>query len=413
MRILYLAHRIPYPPNKGEKIRAYHEIRFLSSRHEVDVFCLAHDKEDLAAQSGLRDICRKLHVETLNPLLARLRALMSLGGSNPFSFAYFYVPSLAKAVRDALAENAYDVLFVYCSSMAPYVPRPTPVPLVFDFVDIDSAKWLQYARMSFFPLSRIYSREGRLLGEWENRLAEQSAAVVVSTLQEAALLAPQVQDAIQIIPNGVGVPEESSSPELPETIRQLQPYFVFVGSMDYRPNADAVQHFAEEILPRVRKTNPRARFVIVGRRPARRIRRLHGRDGIVVTGEVADIQPYLRGAVAAVAPFRISQGVQNKILEALAVGLPVVASPRPAEAIGAEPGKTLLVAETDEEFADALRSLLEKPALRSQFLSTARQFVRQRFDWGKSLVRLEEVLQAAMTAPSSAGSKMESHAALR
>lgn len=392
MKILFLAHRIPYPPNKGEKIRAFEELRFFAARHTVDLFCFADSAEEAAGQEALRPLCRHIHVETLSRLGRLLRAVRGFCLRQPLSVACFASRLFRSAIRRRLAQYRYDLIFVYCSSVTQYATGVKDTPVVIDFVDADSAKWAQYARFSPFPLSWIYSREANWLARYEAKVARASRAAVVATPQEAAQLGGGLRLRVEVISNGVSQPAPAEGIGQREDICRLRPYVVFVGTMDYRPNVDAVVYFAEQILPRIRQSHPELRFMIVGRNPARRVRELTRKPGVVVTGNVADVSPYLHGATAAVAPFRIFQGLQNKILEALAAGVPVVSTSGPASALGLRHMESLLVADTPDEFARAVTSLLADSGLRRR-LAGAAAIVRERFDWQTSLSRLERLLE--------------------
>ncbi len=398
MKILFLTHRIPYPPNKGEKIRAYHELEYLGARHTVDLFCLADSAVEAKGAQALKKLCRSVHVEIRSSASALLAVARNFWKREPLSPAFFFSARLQAAIDRALVTEQYDMIFIYCSSMAQYVRQTTSVPVVIDFVDTDSAKWAQYAQIAGFPLSWLYRREARCLADYEKELAGASAASIVATLQEAMLLDGEGHFPVQVIGNGVCLPPASADAKLSAEIARLRPFVLFIGTMDYLPNVDAVEYFAEEIWPRVHRRHPAVRFVIAGRNPTRRVRELAKRPGIVVTGDVPEVRPYLAGATAVVAPFRICQGVQNKILEALAAGVPVVSTPRPAQAIGARDGETLLIASTTEEFVRAVNSLLEDPELRLRFSGTP-EFVREHFDWQKNLERLEQLLEHLAIVP--------------
>ncbi len=395
MKILFLAHRIPYPPNKGEKIRAYHELEYLGARHTVDLFCFADSPEEARGHQALAPFCRRIYVHTLSRWKAMWRAARASWKGEPFSLGYFHSAEFQSAVRKAVAEDRYDSIFVYCSAMGQYVPQPCPCPAVIDFVDVDSAKWAQYASASNFPFSWVYAREAHCLAEYEKKLVRAFSASVVATAQEAAQLAGEHPLHVTVVRNGVRLRQDAEVPRIPEELRALQPYVVFVGTMDYRPNVDAVTYFVEQILPAIHGKHPELRFLIVGHRPARQVRRLGRRPGVIVTGVVPDIFSYLQGAVAAVAPFRISQGVQNKILEALATGLPVVSTSRPAKAVDARHAETLLIADTPKDFAEAVIALLEDPLLRSR-LQAGAALVREQFDWDTNLRRLEQLLESVV-----------------
>ena len=395
MRILYLAHRIPYPPNKGEKTRSFHQIEFLSARHIIDLFCFADSDKEAEGKVALQSFCRNVHVETLHPREGYLRASAGLFTDMPASIAYYRSASMYEAVQRALLKEAYDLIFVYCSSMAQFVPRPAPIPTVVDFVDADSSKWKQYAKHSSFPKSWLYEREGRTLSQYEKDVADTCTLSLVTTPQEVFDLGGGVCQAVEVIENGVTAPNLEATQTPPVEIRALQPYAVFVGTMNYRPNVDAVIHFAEEILPLLRQSHSHLRFLIVGRDPAPGVRRLARLPGVIVTGSVPDVHRYVAGAEVVVAPFRIAQGVQNKVLEALVAGIPVVLTSRPARAIGSEARETLLVADTPIEFANAVRSVLDNPEVRRRSREAAPK-LKDMLTWTTSLHRLEDLLGTAV-----------------
>jgi sugar transferase (PEP-CTERM/EpsH1 system associated) len=393
MKILFLAHRIPYPPDKGEKIRAFHELKFLGARHTVDLYCFADSEAEASEQRALRNYCRRLYVEARSRIRMVAGAARSLLRSEPLSCGCFFSQKFEAQVQRALATESYDVIFVYCSSMAQYVPWPSATPVVMDFVDIDSAKWSQYAKRSRLPLSWVYQREARTLAAHEEKWARVNSSTMVTTRQEAAFLRGEGIPPVEIVSNGVEIPA-AGDVKLTEEIRNLQPFALFVGTMDYRPNIDAVEYFAEEILPRIRERHPELKFLIVGRNPTRRVRKLGRKPGIVVTGTVPEVEAYLAGCTAVVAPFRIAQGIQNKVLEALAADKPIVSTPGPAAAIAAKQGETLLVADNAEDFANAVVALLEDPALYRRF-SNGADFIRKNFSWHENLNHLEQLLLQA------------------
>jgi len=393
MKILFLAHRIPYPPNKGEKIRAFQELKFLGGRHTVDLFCFADSDEEADHREALKSFCRHIYVETRSTARIGVGAVRCFLRGEPLSCGFFFSSKFRAKIQHALATTAYDAIFVFCSSMAQYLPRPVPVPVVLDFVDIDSAKWAQYARRSRPPLSWLFAREARELARYEQEWARASSSTVVTTRREASLLSREGISGVEVVGNGVDIPPVKID-ALPEEIRLLQPYVLFVGTMDYLPNVDAVEYFAKDILPLIRGHHPELKFVVVGRDPARRVRKLVHKPSIVVTGTVAAVEPYLVGATVVVAPFRIAQGIQNKLLEALAAGKPIVSTSGPAAAIGASHGEMLLVADTSQDFASAIVALLEDPKLYDRFTKGV-DFVHRNFSWHENLNRLEQLLLRA------------------
>ncbi|MBI4880112.1 MAG: TIGR03087 family PEP-CTERM/XrtA system glycosyltransferase [Planctomycetes bacterium] len=389
MRICYLCHRIPFPPDKGDKIRSFHQVEFLARRHEVDLFTFVDDAADLAHVAALRRMVRRIHVERLWPLSARLWSLRALLGGGPLSFAYFRQGRLRAALQRALRSESYDLAVAFSSAMAPYLDG-WDGPRALDFVDIDSAKWLAYAeQLGRTPLGWLYGREGRALRRLEGALAERAELTVVcSPREEEELCSFCAPRCAVTVPNGTDV-ERFSPGESPLAPLDL----VFTGAMDYRANADAVLWFAREVLPLVRKERPAARFAIVGSNPGPAVLRLGRLPGVEVTGRVPDVCPYLRAAAVAVAPLRVARGIQNKVLEALACGTPVVATRAALGGIGEARG--VLACETPEEQAAAVLCLLADPARRAALGAEGRAFVVERFRWEVRLEELDALLRVA------------------
>ncbi|MGB6833423.1 MAG: TIGR03087 family PEP-CTERM/XrtA system glycosyltransferase [Candidatus Acidiferrum sp.] len=409
LRILYLAHRIPYPPNKGEKTRCFYQLQYLAARHSVDLMCFADSAKEAEGSHALSTFCRHVHVETLLPRTGYVRSAMRLLGGLPASVAYYDSPAMHRAVSKAVSETNYDLIFVYCSSMAQFVPLHSKVPVVIDFVDADSAKWAQYARRSSFPSSWLYAREGTSLARYEKKVTQDVNLSLVATPLEALDLGGGGCRSVEVVPNGVTSPPVQASFELPAVVRQAQPYALFVGTMSYKPNADAVIYFAEEMFPLLRKTHPELRFLIVGRDPTRAVRDLARHPGIIVSGSVPDVHPYLSGAAVVVAPFRIAQGVQNKVLEALVAGVPVISTSRPARAIGGHAADILLVADTPKEFAASVQSVLENPEFRRRSVEAAPS-LQKLLAWEPSLARMEGLLETIAGVSRETNSAVPTHA---
>ena len=403
MRILFLAHRLPYPPDKGERIRAFYELKYLAARHEVDLVCLADSKSDAEGRRALQDMCREVHVEVLSKPVRLLRAASSGIFGRPMSLGFFYSPDLLSRTIELLGRHPYDLIFVYCSSMEQFVPSPAPAPIVVDFVDADSAKWQQYARMCRGPRSWFFRREARAVAKLERALARRAALSLVTTPHDAKELIRSAgcESRVEVLRNGVHIPEDPAAIEdmIP---RELKPYVVFVGTMDYRPNADAAEHFAKDIFGRLRDRYPDLHFLIVGRNPNSRVRRLQSIPGVKVTGAVPNVYPYFRQAEATVAPFRISQGFHNKMIESLAVGTPVIAASRAAAGIGLSPEQGLYVANSPEEFVEALDVLLSSSSLRQQVRQSAAS-LRRTLSWDVRLQRLGDLLANVGSAPIEGG----------
>jgi sugar transferase (PEP-CTERM/EpsH1 system associated) len=388
-----LCHRMPYPPVKGEKIRAFHHLRGLVREHHVTLLTLVDEPGHGAHAERLRALVPDLEVVPISPRLGKVRALAALADGRPMSLRYFEAPALARAVRARLARTAYELVLVYSTAVAQYAEDLDGIPVVVDFVDMDSEKWRQYADRAPFPLSALYRREAERLQRYEASIARWSRAnLFVSDAEAAAFrraapgaeatVLPLVVDADALVPAG------PPGPGAPPTI-------VFVGVMNYPPNVDAVAYFADEIFPLVRAAEPRARFVIVGQRPSRSVRRLARRPGVEVTGAVPDVRPYLAEAHVSVAPFRLAQGAQTKVLEAMAMEVPVVLTSKAYRALSAESGREVLVEDEPRAFADAVVRLLRSPELRARIGRAARQYVVRRHSWIHAAAALNEILARA------------------
>jgi polysaccharide biosynthesis protein PslH len=335
MRILFLAHRLPYPPNKGDKIRSFWELRHLAAEHEVDLFCFYDDGDDEKFLPAAHDFCTNLYAERLSWWKSRFQSLWAFLRGRAISPAYFYSKSMLQKVRSSVNSRNYDLIFVYCSAMAQYAPSDFRGRRVLDMVDVDSEKWAQYGSRKGIGVSWLWKLEALRLAELERQAVEDFSAILVSTDQEAAALRKKVASPkIMVLENHLdtGYFDPETVP-VPTEIAVWQPYIIFTGSMDYYPNVDAVTFFYREVFPYIRGSFPQARLVIAGRNPARAVRRLARDPAVLVTGAVSDMRPYLRGASAAVAPLRVACGVQNKILEAMAMGLVVAVSNQAAKAL--------------------------------------------------------------------------------
>jgi polysaccharide biosynthesis protein PslH len=396
VKILFLCHRIPYPPDKGDKIRAFHELRAMAERHEVDLFTLADRPEDMACQEALRQCCSSVTVALINPAVARLRALPYLLTRTALTLPYFYSAQLAAAVRSALRSRAYDRIFVYCSSMAQYLKGVEGIPTVIDLVDVDSDKWTQYAGFSRFPYSAVYRREGRALERYEREICGRSSCAVVTTEREAQLMRRITTSAVHVVPNGVDtsffdpavVPREATVPTV-----------IFTGDMSYFPNQEAVIFFAREVLPLIRKSVEGTRFLIVGRNPGKNVMELREIDGVEVTGFVPDVRTYLAKAHVAVAPFRIAAGIQNKIIEAMAYGLPVVATSRTRQGLSPETADLVAMGDTAQELCAETVALLKDNQLAAHRGIEGRQCVKAVYRWQVSLHHLLQLVENPGAAP--------------
>lgn len=380
--LLYLAQRVPYPPDKGDRIRSYHLLRMLADHARVHLACLADEPIDRSAVNALRTFCSRVDVVRLGSQSRWVRALGSLASGRTVSEGAFDSPRLRTTLRRWAAQTMYHAAIASSSSMAPYLRMPElrGIPSVIDLVDVDSQKWFDYARHSRGPRAWLYRTEGQRLRRLEGGLSDWARAITLVSEDEAAIYRSiRTTDSVHAITNGVDIDYFQPSP-VPERLR-----CVFVGALDYAPNVDALLWFCREVWPAVRHLHPTASLAMVGRRPATEVRRLAGPEGVELVGQVPDVRPYVAEAAVAIAPLRIARGVQNKVLEALAMGKAVVASPEALTGLGAQPGVHLLVASDPREWVAAISRLLLTPDLRARLGREGRCYVEASHRWDQCL----------------------------
>jgi sugar transferase (PEP-CTERM/EpsH1 system associated) len=396
--ILYLTHRLPYPPNKGDKIRAWHVLDYLRQQYRVHLGCFVDDPADWQHAAHLQALCASTCFIALRPAWARVASLRGWFSGEPLSLPYYRSARLQQWVEQTLAQQAIDSALAFSGPMAQYLPARSPRgPLlrVMDLVDVDSEKWQAYAHTQPWPWSRIYQREAACLLACERAIASRFDQVTLVSEAEAALFrsrAPESAHKVNHFYNGVDAGYFRPDPALPNPYAMGQLPLVFTGAMDYWPNVQAVQWFAHQVLPSVRLQFPAARFHIVGARPIRPVLALAELPGVQVSGTVADVRPYLQHAALAVAPLRIARGIQNKVLEAMAMEKTVIASPQALEGVTAAVGRELLCADDADQFIHHVNAQLLAPA--PGMGSAARARVLEHYSWHRNLAQLGRLLGA-------------------
>lgn len=391
--LLLLVQRCPYPPNKGDKIASWHLLKYLAARYAVHLGTYIDDPHDWQYADVLRQHCASTYLAGLRPGVSKVKSLAGFITGEPLSVAYYRHAGMQGWVDERLAQGVGRIV-VFSSAMARYVMRATGPIRVMDFVDIDSDKWLQYARASRWPMSWVYRREGRRLLKWERRIAAGFDASLFVTEDEAAdfrRLAPESAARVGVLSNGVDAEYFSPAGDYPDPHPPGGQQIVFTGAMDYRPNIDAVTWFTREALPLIRRQRPDTGFCIVGSRPSPEVRALEQLPGVRVTGRVDDVRPYLAHAAVVVAPLRMARGIQNKVIEGMAMARTVVCSPQGHAGIGAVDGEELLVADGPGAFAEACLRVLEGLDLGP----AARRRVLADYDWDARLARLDALLADA------------------
>jgi sugar transferase (PEP-CTERM/EpsH1 system associated) len=390
MKILFACHRFPFPPNRGGKIRPFNMIRHLSQKHEVFVASLAHTQQELNDGAGLREYCADIYAEVVPEHVRRLQAARALMTVTPSSVAYFRSWRLGRRIEDVIRNIFFDAVIVHCAFAAQYVVEVPAKFRLMDFGDMDSGKWLDYSRWRAFPLSWAYHLEGHKLRGYEKQIAQSFDYCTVTTQGEREEFKKLNADVpLNVIPNGVDTGYFQPRPE-----QQYGNVIAFVGRMDYFPNIDGIVYFAERIFPIIRQNVPDAELNIVGSDPSRAVRDLATIPGIKVTGHVADVRSYLQHAKIAVAPLRMARGTQNKILESMAMGIPVVATPEAAKGIDAIPARHLLIASEAQQFAQQVIRVLKDERLREDLSDAGCRRVKDAHSWSRSLQLLDGILES-------------------
>jgi sugar transferase (PEP-CTERM/EpsH1 system associated) len=394
--LLLLIHRMPYPPNKGDKIRSYNLLKHLARHYRVHLGTFVDDADDWQHMPRVRALCASSHFAKLNPTLARVKSLGALLGNRALSLDYYHDAGMHEWVARTMQACAIDKIVVFSSPMAQYAQPYPAAKRVIDFCDVDSDKWRQYAEKKSWPMSWLYGHEARQLLAYERKVARETDASLFVSQPEADLfrtLAPESNARIGFFNNGVDTDFFAPDPASPNPYAAGQKVIAFAGAMDYWPNIDAVQWFAAEVLPQVLAQQPDAAFYIIGARPTAAVQQLASLPNVFVTGTVDDVRPYVTHAALSVAPLRIARGIQNKVLEAMSLAKTIVVSPQALEGIEAEPGRELLLADDAPQFAAAVLNALAHPDAAMGL--AARRKVEARYGWSANLARVDALLENA------------------
>jgi sugar transferase (PEP-CTERM/EpsH1 system associated) len=398
--LLFLAHRIPYPPNRGDKMRSWHLLRHLGRHARVHLGAFADDGSDAAHIDSLREAMGgalgDAYIEPRHRKLTwPVRALLR---NQPAAVAAFHGGGMAEFADRILARPQVRAVFAFSIQMAQFVPVDPGLRFVMDFVDFDSAKYADYAASGRGLRKLALMREAWRLKAYEKEVAERADIGLFVSGAEAALFREAVEPRgadIRALSNGIDFSFYDPQGDFAPLADPPVPLIVFTGQMDYLPNVEGVRAFAREVMPAIRQCYPAARFAIVGRRPVAAVRELDGRDGVIVTGEVPDVRPWLAAASVVVAPLQIARGVQNKVLEAMAMGRPVVASTGAFEGIDARPGTDLVVADGAVEQIDAVLTFFEEPGRAAAMGKAARARMVAHYGWDAQLAPLAAMLGLA------------------
>ncbi|MEQ1869341.1 MAG: TIGR03087 family PEP-CTERM/XrtA system glycosyltransferase [Vicinamibacterales bacterium] len=394
MRVLFLTHRLPYAPNRGDRIRAYHIVETLRRHVDLEVASLVHSADEMGHVAGMNRDGLIVSARRVSSTTNYLRAIPTLLGQRPLTHSLLHAGGFTALLEDVVRERPPDVVLAFCSGMARFAVEPplAGYPLVIDLVDVDSQKWADLVPASSWPKRWVYAREKDCLARFEQLAASRAASTLVVNDREAQILSALAPGAsVRVIPNGIDVGSfRPTTP--PANVERV----IFCGVMNYAPNVEGVQWFAREVWPQVRAARPHATFVIVGSDPIPAIRDLAASGtGIEVTGTVPSVQQYLWNAAVSVAPLQVARGIQNKVLEALAAGLPTVVTPAVAEGLPSTARAGCHVAENAESFARHTITLLAlaPPARRAE----ANRADLRSLGWENQLAELPAILRNAVS----------------
>ena len=400
-RILFLAHRIPYPPNKGDKIRSWHMLEHLAANHEVHLGYYVDDTRDLQHTAFLGSMVKSMAYDFVGKRQQKMRAPLGLLTGQPLTLSAYPTDKLGRYCSEVIARGGLDAIVLFSAAVAPLVFRSgmPPCPVVTDFVDVDSAKWTAYAAHAGWPMSCLYHREGKLLAAYEREIAARSAATLFVSEAEARLfragVTADVSAKVHAVCNGVDL--KRFDPEIYVGISPDARKVIFTGAMDYAPNAEAAVWFVRHVWPLVKAQRPDAEFVIAGGPRTTEINALAQPNSISVLGYVDDMAAEIAKAGVVVAPLQTARGIQNKVLEGMAMAKPVVATPAAQEGIPASVGTDLAVQSEPDAFARTVLELMSNGEARQRMGLAARAFIKREHSWPTCLKRLDEILEAVQS----------------
>jgi sugar transferase (PEP-CTERM/EpsH1 system associated) len=397
--LLFISHRIPYPPTKGEKIRSFNFLKYLSKNHDVHLACLIDDPMDMEAKDQLGSYVREMYVDVVQPKVKTLRSGVALFAGKAITNHYFYSAKIQKEIDRITSRITFKNVFCSSSPTAEYLYKSknyravrSNASVIMDLIDVDSYKWRQYSGAATWPMNWVYKKESEHLLSHENRIAASFDHIILTSENEKRLFLSQSPDSapVTVIQNGVDLdyfsPKEFSNNLSP------RPNLVFTGVMDYYPNSEGVCWFARSVLPLIRKKIPEAHFYIVGSSPSNEVKALGRKGGITVTGFVDDVRDYIASADVCVVPLRIARGIQNKVLEAMAMGKPVVSTPQALGGIQAKQDEEIVVADSAERFAHQILALISDPQRAKKMGNAARRCVERHYSWDNNLKAIEPLL---------------------
>lgn len=396
--LLYIVHRIPYPPNKGDKIRSYNIFKYLSKKYKIYLCAFVDDENDWKYTEYFKTRCVDSFFIKINPTLRKLSSLSGLLTGESLSVAYYRNRNFRQWIDKVIERNSIDKILAFSSPMAQFIndDKLKTKTRIMDLVDVDSDKWRQYSKTKKWPEKWLYQREAKKLLQYECEIVSSFDKTTLVSEDESKLLKSLVKNEknkISYFSNGVDT--EYFSPDLDYT----SPYttgekiIVFTGVMDYWANVDAVKWFSESVFPVIKENMKDVSFYIVGSKPTSEVYALEKISGVKVTGSVTDIRPYVYFSDLVVTPLRIARGIQNKVLEAMSLSRPVLATSAAAEGINLIPDKHLFIADTEKEYQKRSLEILGDNNQYQDVAVQARNLVINEYSWETKLKNIDMFLK--------------------
>ena len=404
-RLLMLTHRVPFPPDRGDRIRSWNILKFLSKSNDMYLGCVSDEPVPDKVRKKLDSVCEHVTIAPIGSKSKWMRAGFSASRGRSLTEGLFWSPTLDRSLSQWTKQHQFDAVIVYCSSMLRYARRPhlRNIPHFVDLVDVDSQKFYEYADNAKSWKRAIYRTEANRVQRLEHDAVRLSKAVTLVSDAEAEVLCNTLQQGehgVHGVANGVDTEYFAPQNLLQDDKQQTaidKPKLVFVGVMNYPPNVEALCWFVANVWPKLKQQYPGASLEIVGKHPNNEVLHLANHDGIHVTGSVPDVRVHVAKADIVIAPLQIARGIQNKVLEALSMAKPVIASPKASHGINASHEQHLLIADSPSEWLQAITRFCESPELRHTLSTNARDLICQRYTWQATLSKLNELLDEHLT----------------
>ncbi|MBL7681742.1 MAG: glycosyltransferase [Flavipsychrobacter sp.] len=388
MKFLFFANRVPYPPYRGDKLKIYNLAKRLSKSHELHLLTFAQTEEDLTYKAELEKIFTKVHFIYLPKWRSAANCLSALWDKTPLQVLYFKSAAMQQKLTEVLQADKFDAIHVQHLRMSPYLAAHKELPRILDMPDAFSLYWERRMKAQKNPFLKLFETiEQKRVLQYERIMQQYNMSLVCSAEDLAYLKDKHKIDNIKLLPNGVDLDTFKAGGHDYSHNHTL----LFTGNMDYAPNVDAVQYFVQDVLPLIQQYHPQVQFIIAGQRPVKKVQDLAS-DSVKVTGFIKDLAAVYNQASVVVAPLRFGAGTQNKVLEAMAMGVPVVCSNIGFKGLGIESGEGAIMQTEPQAFANSVIELLNNQSLREDTGAKGIHVMQSCFSWDSVAKTLEAYL---------------------